>query len=145
MIVRDATALDVGALVALVIEFAAVAYPNDAPSPEHIRGVIQGAMSNEGSLVAVLEGNDGSVQGCFMGARIQNMISGQSTAVEVLFYVRPDKRGHGARLLAFAEQWAEDRGCKAMYLSCPASAVRAARYFEAKGYKLTECHFGKVL
>lgn len=145
MITRHATALDVDALVQCVVDFASVSYPNDKPDRRHITGVVLGAMDNDHSLVAVIEDDAGKVAGCYLGTKIENMISGAATAVEILFYVSPGYRGHGAKLLTFAEQWAEDQGCKSMFLSCPASAPRAAKYFEAKGYKLTECHYGKAL
>ena len=145
MITRHATALDVDALVQCVVDFAAVSYPNDKPDRRHITGVVLGAMDSDHSLVAVLEDDAGKVAGCYLGTQIQNMISGAPTAVEILFYVSPTYRGHGGKLLSFAEQWAEDQGCKSMFLSCPATAPRAGKYFEAKGYTLTECHYGKVL
>lgn len=145
MIVRKATMADLPDLVGCVVEFASVGYPDEVPDRDHIAQVVSGAIENPSSLVAVLQEDDGRLSGCYMGTAIQNMISGRAVSVEILFWVREGRRGHGAKLLSFAEAWADDMSCLQMFLSCPATSPRAAKYFEAKGYKLTECHYGKAL
>jgi len=145
MIVRKAAPADLPDLVGCVVEFASVGYPDEVPDRDHIAQVVSGAIGNPSSLVAVLQEDDGGMCGCYMGTVIPSMISGQSVSVEILFWVRESRRGHGAKLLSFAEAWADDMGCVQMFLSCPATSPRAGKYFEAKGYKLAECHYGKAI
>lgn len=145
MIVRRGCDKDIPSIVDSAVSLASENYPNDTPSWAHIADVVDAALTGEASIVAVMETGGGQYAGCYIGASVANLISGTPVAIEVMFVVSPEFRGHGKRLLKYAEAWARGRGCATMFLARPSSADRAGKVFQSWGYELAELHYRKVL
>jgi GNAT superfamily N-acetyltransferase len=145
MIVRLAVLADVPNIVSNAIQLASDRYHGDAPEYGHIEGVVVSAIQSSGSVVAVLETDDGLYSGVFIGAEMCNPISARLTLVEVMFYLPPDRRGHGKKLLNFVCQIAASDGCSEVFLSHPNGADRAGLAFKAWGFELAELHYRKAI
>lgn len=144
MILRLAEARDVPFICTAVRELAAKDYQQDKCNPSHIYDVIETAIESPTSLVAVMDDED-KFAGCFMGTIGQNLLSGSLTCAEVFFWVEPRYRGHGKKLLKFAENWARSKDCKTFALSAPQSAVRANMVFSKWGFTTSEVWYRKAL
>lgn len=144
MIVRPALPRDIPWIVDAAGEFAADAYPGDRIDETHIDGVVCCAITDESALVAVLE-IGGAFAGCFLATVGENPLTSKPVCAEVFFWVAPQFRGHGKRLLTYVENWAKSKGCVGVALSRPESADRAGKCFEAWGYAPVERWYRKTL
>jgi GNAT superfamily N-acetyltransferase len=102
------------------------------------------------SMVRMIEGAESDV----LAAMHKNCLAGiigvyvsashvgpQIIGHECLFYVYPQFRGAGIKLIIAAEAWAKSRGAMAMIMNASAAAgsmERADRFFSAKGYSMLE-------
>lgn len=145
MRVREADAADIDTIVRHASDFAIENYPLDPPSKARLTEVVSSSVDGDDFLAAVLETDSGDYAGVFLGALVPNIVSGRRMLVEVLFVLPVKHRGHGKRLLKFAEQWASGRGCASIFLSHPVTAERAGKAFEAWGYRACERHYRKEL
>lgn len=144
MIVRPSVWRDIGNIVRAVNEFAADSYARDKVDADHVEQFVAKAIRSDAGLAAsMFEGE--TFAGCFIGAVSQNPLTGQLGCAEIFFYVEPQFRGHGKRLLKYVEQRAKERGCETFALSAPESEDRAQRVFQAWGYVPCERWFRKVL
>lgn len=143
MIVRPALPRDIPWIVDAAAEFAAEAYPGDPVDETHVDGVVSMAMQSDDALVVVLD--DDAFAGCFLATMGANALTGKPVCAEVFFWVSPQFRGHGKKLLDYVENWASDRGCRGVALSRPESAERAGKVFEAWGYAPSERWYRKKL
>lgn len=69
--------------------------------------------------------------------------SGERTAFEVVWWVDPEARGDGVRLLKAAEDWARERGATAMQMVAPNDRVGAL--YRRLGYEAVETSFQRRL
>lgn len=144
MNVSEAATRDIENIVRAATEFAKTGYPNDPCSEEHLWTVVRNAMDSTDALAAVLR-DEGEFAGCFLGSVGANLLSGQLMCAEIFFWVEPGYRGHGRKLLSYAQRWAKERGCSAIVLSAPRSAERAQEVFRRWGFKPTEHWYRKAL
>lgn len=61
-----------------------------------------------------------------------NFLSGELTAGEVFWWMEPDARGAGVRLLKAGEQWARDRGAVSLQMIAPDAHVE--QFYQRVGY-----------
>lgn len=86
---------------------------------------------------------DGSVTGMVGVAAFMHPWSGEWMAEEVFWWVEPEARGPGIKLLKRAEQWANDKSCVRMRSSAPNG--RVARAYRALGYtKIEEAYLKDI-
>ena len=145
MIVRPSLPRDIPWIVDAASEFAIEGYPGDRVDEDHVYDVVTAAMRRDEALVAVLEADGDKFAGCFMATSGDNLLTGKPQCAEVFFWVAPQFRGHGKRLLTYVENWARARGCETAALSRPESASRAGKIFEAWGYAPAERWYRKKL
>lgn len=91
-------------------------------------------MEDEGKMIGGL--------GCVVGPDLHTP---RIIAVETYWYVHPDYRGMGRKLLDYFEQWAKDNGCNATAMICMTDSMSDSLehlYFR-RGYKLIEKHYLK--
>lgn len=69
--------------------------------------------------------------------------SGIRTAFEVVWWVDPEARGCGMRLLSAAEKWAKENGAEAMQMVAPTEKV--GHLYERLGYKPVETSYQRSL
>ncbi len=104
------------------------------------------------AVVSILENPEGCVLVSTAAATPTGMIamiaydhpfSGERTAFEVVWWVEPEARGEGVKLLRAAEQWARDKGIKKMQMVAPNE--RVAAFYQRMGYAPVETSFQKEL
>lgn len=90
---------------------------------------------------------DGVARG-FLGMIVMDDINdGNKTCQEAFWYVHPDHRGSGLRLLLAAEKMAKELSCKKMtmvHLLNPAGE-KLSRIFTRMGYRPIETHYVREL
>lgn len=91
----------------------------------------------------LLSERDGQLTGMLGFILHSHFISGEIFAGEVFWYVEPEQRGDGVRLLREAERRAKERGAKYMHMIAPNSKV--AEFYCRTGYEFVESTFQKAL
>jgi GNAT superfamily N-acetyltransferase len=71
-------------------------------------------------------------------------ISGLLVAGEVFWFVRPESRGHGVRLVKQAEQWARNHDARQMHVTAP-SHTDVGVLYERLGFQAMEVGYVKDL
>lgn len=86
---------------------------------------------------------DGAIVG-MIGFIIHNhFMSGETVAGEVFWWVEPEHRGDGLRLLKEAEKMARERGAKKMQMIAPTEQVGTV--YQRLGYDFVESTFQRSL
>lgn len=82
--------------------------------------------------------------GCIVSPDLMN---GDLMAIETYWFVSPDHRGHGIRLVSYLEQWAREHGCKsiAMIHLTDSHPKRLELLYQRRGYIAIETHYVKEL
>ena len=119
-VIREATVMDLPALVAMGLHFLAQSpYGlHYAANQEQMDALARQLIAGPGSAIGVSE-LDGSVTGMLGLIVWPHFISGQMFAGEVFWWVDPAKRGHGVRLLKWAETWAQQHGAQSIQMIAP--------------------------
>lgn len=145
MIVRPATRHDVRSIVRAAALFAVEAYQGDPCNEAHVAEVVERAIDGEDALAAVLETDEAVFAGCYLGCTGRNPLTGLREFVEIFLWVEPWSRGHGRKLVTYAEEWARWKGCHSAALSHPETSERVGKVFKAWGYSPSERWLRKVL
>jgi len=143
--VRAATLDNLPALTLAVSVFAAEAYPNEVMDARHVASFLSATMRNPDGLVALMETDRGMFAGIFVAGLHRNLLTGEPSMGEILFYVDPDARGHGKKLLSYAEEWARGGGCRRATLCHLESTPRLETAYRRWGYKPLERSYWKEL
>lgn len=91
----------------------------------------------------LVSGNGETIAGTLGLLVTPHPYSGQSTASEMFWYVAPEARGAGVKLLKAAEAWARERGARHIIMIAPDS--RVSSFFQRMGYARLEEQFIKAL
>lgn len=111
-------------------------------NPERLSGIIGGILENPDGVVLV-SGSDATVTGMIAMVVYNHPFSGERTAFEIVWWVEPESRGDGIRLLRAAEEWAREQGAKHMQMVAPNE--RVAALYQRLGYGLVETSFQRSL
>lgn len=148
--VRRAESKDIGALA----EMFNALWPNSVP--EHAKelvpllaGKFPGTLPD---VVFLAEDPEGSVVG-FIDVDLRSHADGCNPSRPVGYiegwYVAPEsrRRGVGAKLIAAAEDWARDQGCREMASDTWVTALHSQRAHEALGFEVVDrcVHYRKDL
>mgnify|MGYP001576396753 CR=1 FL=1 len=93
----------------------------------------------DGTVMVSLE--EGSVTGMIGAFVYEHPMSGERIAGEAFWWVEPEKRGCGVRLMKAVEAWANDRNAVRLTMIAPTDKV--ARLYRACGYDKLEEHYQK--
>lgn len=90
---------------------------------------------------------EGQWIGAIGGICFQEIYSGQTTALEMFWFIRDGQRGSGIRLYKELEGWARDKGCSEMRMvhlldSMPEKLEKVYKHFD---FKPAEVHYVKEL
>lgn len=143
-VIRDATHADIPVLLDMGARFAEATglsdiIPFDAETVERL--FIHLIESDDGILLVM----DGGAVGALM---FPAMINGNHrTAQELFWWVDPDKRGNGSRLVTALESTARERGAKSLIMSTIGDLDREelARFYERRGYRPADRNFLRAL
>jgi len=102
-------------------------------------------MNKMGGRILVSEGDHG-VNGVFAFTVSPHVLSGELTAMELIWYVEPEARAGGIalQLLAEAEKWARESGVELFQLTAPSEEV-GNLYRYCGGYKKIEVTYQRKL
>jgi len=111
-------------------------------SPEHMQKFGTDLLANPAAAILVCDA-DGELRGMLALLIYPHPFSGESTAVELFWWVEPEHRGTGRELLQAGEQWARERGAKRMQVIAPNE--RVAKLYRRKGYGHVEDTYQREL
>lgn len=142
--IREATVDDVPALVAMGQRFirGSVYATRLRENVAQMAVAAERLIASEDGMVLVLDAVSDLV-GMIGLVFFEHHLSGEATAGEVFFWVDPEYRGRGLRLMRHAEQWARDKGATTIQMIAPTPDV--GRLYERLGYAELEVSYGKEL
>lgn len=99
-------------------------------------------IGSELGVVFVSE-REGVVVGMLGLLLFENPITGESTASELFWWVEPEYRGLGVRLLKRGEQWAREMGAQQVHMIAPTPEV--GQLYTRLGYDYLESAYHKAM
>ena len=143
----EATVSDVPRIMECAREFCAVL---KQPLNENHYGQFWSAtLSFNQGIIFLLEDGAAKVAGGIGGIKLPNLLSGEMSAVELFWYVKPEFRKGlwPVRLLKQFERWAFEHGCAevAMIYMEDSQPEKMRSFYERSGYTLRESHYTKKL
>jgi GNAT superfamily N-acetyltransferase len=144
MIVREATIDDVPAIVATGQRFIRGSVYRDliGENPEQLGAFATWLLEQPDGAIWVLE-HDGTVRGLLGATAFVHPMDGTLTASEMCWWVDPDVRGHGLKLLRAFEAWARTRGAHKTLVVAPTPDVE--RLYERLHYAKVETSYERIL
>ena len=110
--------------------------------PARLYDSVGSIIANESGAVFV-SGSDATLTGMIALLAYDHPFSGERTAFEVVWYVEPEARGDGVRLLRAAEDWARREGITKMQMVAPNQ--RVGDFYTRMGYEFVESSFQRSL
>lgn len=110
------------------------------PDPAAIADLAHSLIGSERGLLLVSEENE-SVSGMIGMIAAPHPYSGALIAMEMFWYVAPEARGAGVRLMRAAEEWAKSLGLSHILMAAPDEKV--AHFLERSGYRRVETNLIK--
>lgn len=145
MTIRHATTEDIPRIIEM-----GLAFLRSSPyavfmreNPQRIQELATELIASPDGAVLLLARDDGSVCGMLALVAFNHFLSSDRFAGEVVYWVDPDARGAGVRLLRKAEAWARERGAGALQMISPNPRVDAL--YDRLGYVPTERSFYRRL
>lgn len=137
--IREATHADVPRLVEMGRRFLdETNYGADTPfNAAQLAQFAQWLIDHDG-VIFVVE-RDGVIVGMLGAMQYHHPMSGASTVAEMFWWVEPEARGDGVRLVKRVEAWARDR--QAMQIILTAPTARVGRLYDRLGYHATETSY----
>lgn len=113
-----------------------------AIDPDRLSATVRYVLASENGVVLV-SGSDASITGMIALTAYDHPYSGERTAFELVWWVEPEARGDGVRLLRAAEEWAREQGAKHMQMVAPNAKV--GRLYSRLGYAPVETSYQRSL
>jgi GNAT superfamily N-acetyltransferase len=145
--IREATADDLPAILDMVARLHEAAHIALPMHRSYADAFVRALMTSADGLVAVWD-REGQPVGMLVASVGTASISPARVAIEHGWWVNPESRGAGSRLLAHYEAWARQRGCVMARMSTPPHAAGEcgpAAILARKGYSRSEIAWVKVL
>jgi len=143
--IREATAHDYFAILNLAEKFWQDTEFDEEFDPAHVLDYIK--LAHNSGLLAVVD-VDNKVVGFIAGMKAPLLGNRNAMiAAELAYYVQPEYRGRGVRLLSFYERLVKAQGIKynSMMSMQSCNPEAANEIYRRKGYHLTEMTFLKVM
>jgi GNAT superfamily N-acetyltransferase len=142
--IRPATSEDTARVVEMAQRFVAETEYSDviALQPDRVAATVERLIANPDATV-LLSGSDATITGMIAMLAYDHPFSGERTAFEVVWWVEPEARGDGLRLLRAAEEWARGRGATAVQMVAPSQ--RVGELYIRLGYAPVETSFQRRL
>ena len=88
---------------------------------------------------------NGEITGTLGGCKYPDVNSGELIATEFFWFVNPESRGEGLKLLKTFEKWAHDEDCKKVIMVHLSDSMpdKIKHIYERFGYKAAETHYIK--
>lgn len=142
-VIRHATEADIPRITEMGVRFIRESRYSQflTESTEHIENLLRYLINGDGGVL--LAERDGTIIGMLGFIMHPNLISGVRTAGELFWWVEPETRGDGIRLLHAVEREARAAGAKALQMIAPDD--RVAGIYERLGYTKLEVAYHKAL
>lgn len=142
--IRAAVYEDVPDLVVMGLRFIESGKYRDkiASNPDALAHMMLGLIDNPYGLLLVLEKGERLI-GMFGAVATLSPYSAEPVAMELYWYVEPESRGGGVRLLRAAEQWARDVG--AVKMIGVSHTKKVTSFLRRLGYQSMETHLIRSL
>lgn len=142
--IRRATLDDMPRLLAMGQRFASETEYRDLITirPGPLAVAIRSILGNPDGATFV-SGTDATLTGMIAVLAYDHPFSGERTAFEVVWWVDPEARGDGLRLLRAAEGWAREQGIRKMQMVAPNERVGAL--YRRLGYAPVETSYQRSL
>jgi GNAT superfamily N-acetyltransferase len=100
---------------------------------------------NSGAMFLLKD--DKKLVGALGCVKRNDLHNGDLIAIETVWYVHPEYRGGGLKLLNAFDRWAKEEGCKkkAMIHLEDSLPDKLKKIYEKKGYQLVESHYMAVV
>lgn len=143
--IRDATEDDIPRLVEMGERFLTETgyHGRVAVNPRAMARTVAQLLVSEQGAVFVSSDHAGTVIGMIGLLLFENPITGELTVSELFWWVEPEHRGHGVRLLKRGEQWARAAGAAAVHMIAPVPSV--GQLYDRLGYEYLEATYMKAL
>lgn len=140
--IRTATASDVPRLIEMGERFRSSSTYRKylAGNSEQMRRFAEKIIDGDGLLVSERSGKIVSMLGFVV---FPHFMSGETTGGEVFWWVEPEHRGEGLKLLRAAEKCARSVGAKRFQMIAPSEDVE--KLYELMGYEYVESTYQKML
>lgn len=144
MTIRPASVTDVPRLIEMGARFIAETAYRDLVSanPTRMTDIVSSVMDSPDGVVLVSETN-AHVTGMIGVMVYAHPFSGERTGFDLFWWIDPEARGHGVRLMRAAEQWASDHGATKMQMVAPNPRVETL--YERLGYQAVEVAYQRSL
>jgi GNAT superfamily N-acetyltransferase len=142
--IRDAINSDVEAIVAMGTRFLTeTSYRTSiVGDAQQMTATVRHLLANDEGHVSV--STDGDTLTGMIGLFVfPHPISGRRVATELFWWVNPEHRGHGIRLLKAAEAWARAHGAEVLQMIAPSAKVE--RIYQALGFSRLEVTYQREL
>ena len=142
--IRDATSADIPRLVEMGTRFLTetVYSGRVAVNPTAMTRTLELLLASDVGALFVSEA-DGVLTGMIGLLVFEHPITGERTAQELFWWVEPEHRGYGLRLLKRGEQWAATAGAHQVHMIAPTPAV--GQLYERLGYGYLEAAYQKAI
>jgi RimJ/RimL family protein N-acetyltransferase len=143
-VIREATADDIPRLVEMGKRFLTetVYAGRVAINPAAMARTLHLLVASDGGGLFVSE-QDGVVTGMIGLLLFEHPFTGELTAQELFWWVEPEHRGYGLRLLKRGEAWAAASGAQHVHMIAPTPAV--GQLYERLGYGYLEAAYQKAM
>ena len=124
MIIREAESADLDALIAMGEHFIAQTdyRTRIGTNPQQLRALAVHLMNDENGALFVAD-VDGQLVGMIGVFAFAHPVSGERIGSEVMWWMEPDFRGAGVRLLKKAEKWTKAQGATRFQMIAPTPYV----------------------
>ena len=141
--IREATEKDIPALVEMGREFFKLTGLPIEYSGDSVAKMIGNLIDGESAVVFVDEEVKSAIAGLVYPFYFNtDILSGN----EMFWWVSPEKRGSGIRLMDKLEEWARDKGADLFQMTCLHEGhEKIGSYYQRRGYKPTEHNFMRSL
>jgi GNAT superfamily N-acetyltransferase len=141
-VIREATLDDVPVLVDMGMRFAQSDAYNQVlrDNPVQIEQMARMLITSAVGFMLVLE-KAGHIEGMIGMLCTPHFLSGDMFAGEICWWVNPEHRGDGVRLMRSAESLAHERGATTIQMIAPDE--RVGRFYERLGYRRIDTSYQK--
>lgn len=142
-VMRRARPEDIPRVVQMGLRFLGEIYPGQlVPNPDRMARTAAWLLEDDERALFVSE-HAGQLTGMIGLFVYEHPMSGERTASEMFWWVEPEHRGHGVRLLKVARGWAKSAGATTIQMVAPGDDVE--RFYQRLGYTKVETAYLSVL